>query len=234
MPIFVRCPACRASLLIQNAKYLVVLNCHVCGCEFLADGNEWPLEGKTPPVAEELDFAPAGEEWPSHAEDRAVLMFCPMCGELAAESDPACPACGESLPDERGRRETLGEPSDKVARRFRRQARLLGLLWIVLAYLLADRDFWVGGTRLALPQVISGAGTEIAVPALPLLASLLIGLGLFALLGQFWAVAVGGLFNYLVLFLMVWQANPQHLALIVAVIVLTHITLHQAASARFR
>jgi hypothetical protein len=108
----------------------------------------------------------------------------------------------------------------------------LGLLWILLGYLLIEQDFWLGQTRLALPEVISR--TRITIPSIPLMTSVLFGLGAFALAGQFWAVAVGGLLNYLVLFIMVWQANVISLVLLAAVILLTHITLHQASAARFR
>ena len=66
-----------------------------------------------------------------------MLTFCPMCGDLASESARARPSCGEPLPDDRLGSQARGELSERQARRFRRQAQLLGVLWIFLAFLLA-------------------------------------------------------------------------------------------------
>jgi DNA-directed RNA polymerase subunit M/transcription elongation factor TFIIS len=232
----VPCPACRAALLVSNPHYLVVVNCHACGHEFLADGENLTEVPEAPEAAQPVEYwiddeAQVQEARPKAHKEAAVLRFCPMCGELAPESVPECPACGELLPDDQGRKGER-DPSAKNARRFRRQAQLLGVLWILLAYLILEQDFWLGGRRLDLPEVISGA--SVTVPPIPLMGTVLVSLAVFALAGQFWAVAVGGLLNYLVLFLMVWQANVISLALLAALIVLAHITLHQAASVRFR
>ena len=233
MAVRVHCPVCRAALSVNNPKYLVVVNCHACGCEFLADGKDLPetmeplrAEAENVP-AEHDEIAEFQESWQA---ELPILTFCPMCGELAAETQAACPACGEPLPDQpqRGRG---WDPSTKQARRFRRQAQILGVLWLFLAYLLVDHDFWVGGSRFLFPEVISGA--RVALPPIPIMSTSLVCLAVFALVGQFWAVAVGGLSNYLVLFLMVWQANVLSLVVLAAVIVLTHVALHQATSGRF-
>lgn len=237
MAVRVHCPSCRAGLIVYNPKYLVVVNCHACGHEFLADGEDLSAVVDVPLPTEPVeDWAEAEPEFEderrSADDDGPIFTFCPMCGELVPEFMPYCPACGESLPEEGVWSQRGWDPSTKQARRFRRQALLLGVLWIFLAYLLVEQDYWVGGTRLVLPEVISGAG--LTIPPLPLMATGLVSLAAFALAGQFWAVAVGGLLNYLILFLMVWQANVISLVLLAALIILTHITLHQASSARFR
>jgi hypothetical protein len=233
----VPCPACRAALLVYNPHYLVVVNCHACGHEFLAEGENLTEVTEPPPP-----LAPA-ENWTGEAEAKrpeprrrpdgepALLTFCPMCGELCPESAPECPACGEALPEERSNRENWHR-SSKDGRWFRARAQVLGVGWICLAYLILEHDFWLGGTRLLLPEVISGTG--LAIPPFPLLASVLVCLAVFALAGQFWAVAVGGLVNYLVLFVTAWHTHVASLVLLAAVIVSTHITLHQAASMRLR
>lgn len=229
MAVRVHCPACRAALLIHNARYLVVVHCHVCGHEFLADG-----EGRAEVVEVPQPAGPT-EYWTEARKptgDGTVLAFCPMCGELAPESAPACSACGEPLPRDESRPEPHRDPALPLTRRFRRQAQLLGVLWILLAFVIAEQDFWLGGSRVALPAAISGA--RVAIPPVPLLATVLVCLAAFALVGQFWAVAVGGLVNYIVLFIMVWQSNIISLVLLAALIFLTHITLHQGSSAQFR
>lgn len=234
MAVRVQCPVCRAALSVNNPKYLVVVHCHACGCQFLADGKDLPETMEPAPAeaesvrAEDDDIEEFQESWQA---ELPILTFCRMCGELAAETQAACPACGEPLPDEKPPSNRGWDPSTKQARRFRRQAQILGVLWLFLAYLLVDHDFWVGGSRLPLPEAISGA--RVMVPPIPLMSTSLVCLAVFALVGQFWAVAVGGLSNYLVLFLMVWQANVLSLVVLGAVIVLTHIALHQATSGRF-
>ena len=236
MAVRVYCPSCQAGLTVDNARYLVVVRCPVCEQEFMAQGHELPEKEEAPPPRSPLESWAKAEATREKSrpprETRDVLAFCPMCGELAAESEAACPACGEPLPDDRSRSGQLGDLSGKQARRFRRQAQLLGVLWIFLAFLMAEHDFWLSETRVELPAFLSGG--RVMIPPIPVLTTVLIGIAAFALVGQFWAVAVGGLVNYLILFLMVWQANVISLVMLAGVIILTHITLNQAASARFR
>ena len=233
----IRCPACWASVVVKNANYLVVLHCHSCGREFLADAEHLST-GQLLPDSVELDSPWTDEVEPPQkqdgnlaGEDPSVLMFCPMCGELAPESAPTCDACGEPLPVDAPRSETGGDATIQNARRFRRNARFLGGLWILLAYVLSRHDFWVAGQKLALPPMLFGG--ELTIPPIPLLTTVLICLGSFALVGQFWAVAVGGLMNYLILFAAVWQVNFLSLGLITVAIVFTHYVLHDASAARF-
>jgi hypothetical protein len=158
-------------LVVHNAKYLVVVNCHACGHEFLAEGQVHSESHRTPSaaVAEEYfpdEAAEHNEEWVRADEAQAVHSFCPMCGELAAESSSECPACGEPLPEDGDWHAGGWDSSATQARRFRRQAQLLGLLWILLGYLLIEQDFWLGQTRLALPEVISR--TRITIPSSPI------------------------------------------------------------------
>lgn len=233
MAVQVPCPACRAGVMVYNANYLVFLNCHACGHEFMADVERLPAipEASSTLPVEPADSLDQAESWPAEV-DESVLMFCPMCGELASESAPTCTACGEALPVDGPWNEYGWDHTSRHARRFRRHARWLGILWILLAYVLSAQDYWVGGTELALPPMILGG--ELAIPKLPLMTTILVGLGAFAIVGQFWAVAVGGLLNYLILFVVVWRANVASLCVLAVSIVLTHIVLHQASSARFR
>lgn len=238
MAVLIQCPACRAGVVVQNANYLVVLNCHSCGWEFLADAEELSA-GIVLPEPVEPDDAWTGEtetletpNWKQAEDDPAVLMFCPMCGELASESAPTCASCGEPLPIDGPRYNAGWDLTTRDVRRFRRHARFLGALWILMAYALSSEDLWVGGTELALPPMLMGG--NFTIPPIPLMTTLLICLGAFALVGQFWAVALGGLLNYLILFLVVWQVNFVCLGLITVSIVFTHYVLHHASAARFR
>lgn len=223
MPVQVRCPACRAGVIVGNANYLVFLHCHACGEEFMADAADLAM---AEPVSEADDAGSV--EWPAR-EEPSVLTFCPMCGELAPESAPTCHSCGEPLPVDPAFRQRPWEPAPENARRFRRNARWLGLLWILLAYVLSAEDFWIGGRSFALPIFLGG---DLTIPKIPVLTTVLVCLGAFALVGQFWAVAVGGLLNYLILFIVVWRANVLSLCLLAVSILLTHVVLHQASSAR--
>jgi hypothetical protein len=206
---------------VQSAESLWV-RCQACGQEFLAEGQEG-LQVRP------LEF---WEEQDTVHSPREVLTFCPMCGDLAAESAQACPSCGEPLPDDRPGIHERYDASVKQDRRFRRQAQLLGVLWIFLAFLLSEHDFWLGERRVELPAFLAGGG--VTIPPIPLMATLLIAIAAFALVGKFWAVAVGGLVNYLLVFFMVWQPNVINLVLLAGIIVLTHLTLNQAASSRYR
>lgn len=225
--------------MVHNANYLVFLNCHACGREFMADAEELAAAPWVPDEPSWEEASPKEPEadpgaWLSDKREKGepVFLFCPMCGELAAESAPTCEACGEPLPTDRASNENgLGRTSEQ-GRRFRRHARWLGLFWILMAYLISPHDYWVGGTDLALPPMIMGG--NLALPEIPLLTSVLVGLGAFALVGQFWAVAVAGLFNYLILFVVVWRAHVLSLCLLAVSIVLTHVVLHQASGVRFR
>lgn len=236
MAVQIRCPACRAGVVVQNSKYLVVLNCHACGREFLADAEKLSAGLVLPETTEPDELwtedaqTTQKETWREADDDPAVLMFCPMCGELAPESVPACSSCGEPLPIDSPHRPEGSDAASRPARRFRQHARLLGGLWILLAYVLARHDLWIGGTQVALPSVLFGG--ELTIPPIPLMASILICLGAFALVGQFWAVAAGGLLNYVILFFVVWQVNFLSLALITLSIILTHYVLHHASTAR--
>ncbi|MCA9072652.1 MAG: hypothetical protein KDA84_27205 [Planctomycetaceae bacterium] len=236
MAVQIRCPACRAGVVVKNANYLVVLNCHSCGWEFLADAEELSAGQWLPETAEsdepwtdEMEPSET-DDWQSREDDPAVLMFCPMCGELAPESAPTCDGCGEPLPIDGPRNDIGKSATTRFTRRFRRNARLLGGLWILLAYVLSSQDFWIGGTTLQLTPMLFGG--EFTIPEIPLLTTTLICLGSFALVGHFWAIAVGGLLNYLILFLVVWQVNFLSLGLITVSIVLTHYVLHHASVAR--
>lgn len=236
MPLQVPCPACQSSVIVQNARYLVFLNCHACGHEFMADDGILSLARAVPepPVDSDASFhnVAFGDDSPPSEPGESILTFCPMCGELAPESTPTCTACGEALPvDRRWRRRDWNE-SSQAARRFRRHARWLGILWILLAYDLSSQDYWVGGVDLELPPMILSG--QLAIPEIPLLTTILVALGAFAIVGQFWAVALGGLLNYLILFIVVWRAELLSLIVLAVSIVLTHIVLHQAASARSR
>jgi hypothetical protein len=220
--------------MVNNARYLVVVGCPACGHEFMAEGQELSDREEAPPAPSSAVVWTAAEATEGHSwsseERRDVLAFCPMCGDLVAESQVACPACGEPLPEARPGNSPKDDLSLAHARRFRRQAQLLGVLWIFLAFLLAEHDFWIGETRVELPAFLSGQ--RAMIPPIPLMATLLVGIAAFAMVGQFWAVAVGGLLNYLILFVMVWNANVVSLVMLAGVILLTHITLNQAASAR--
>ena len=100
-----------------------------------------------------------------------VLMFCPMCGELAPEAAASCPACGEPLPDDPPKSAMELDPHSLQTRRFRRRARWLGLLWIWLAYSVAVQDIWMGGHDLPLPPLLQTG--KIAIPEFPLTAATL-------------------------------------------------------------
>jgi hypothetical protein len=223
--VVVSCPACGAGVTIRDPESLA-LTCYACGHEFQAEGHKRPARIGGPPSTDVVEIWPDRDTEPK----RDVLTFCPMCGELAAESAQACPACGEPLPDDRPGRFPQFDSSTKQARRFRRQAQLLGVLWIFLAFLLAEHDFWLSERRVEFPAFLSSK--SVMIPPIPLLSALLIAIAAFALVGKFWAVAVGGLLNYLLVFFMVWQPNVINLIMLAGVIVLTHLTLNQAASAR--
>ncbi len=236
MAVRVRCPACRSAVMVLNARYRVFLHCHECGEEFMADGgepeSEWERIEEDEP--EEAIFEPkqAVRLPPEPKADPTVLMFCPMCGELAAESVRSCPACGEPLPGEQPNPAVELDPHSLATRRFRRRARWLGFLWIWLAYNVASQDIWLGGYDLPLPPMLFAG--HLAIPAFPLLATILVLLAIFAWAGQFWAIAVGGLFNYLILFLVVWSVDPMSMGLIAASIAFTHWTLGHPPSTRSR
>lgn len=234
MAVRVFCPACRSGLTVYTARYLVVVNCHVCGHEFMAQGHELPEKDSVPPPESPEELW--GEAEPGDGK-AGMLTFCPMCGDLAAESARACPSCGEPLPDDDQGQRAKGDLSIHQVRRFRTQAQFLGVLWIFLAFLLAEHDFWVSETRVELPVLLSGG--RVVIPPIPVTATVLVGIAAFALVGQFWAIAVGGLLNYLILFFVAWhfllgQASVITLVVLTLVMILTHVTLHQAASARFR
>ncbi len=241
----VRCPACKAKVVVHNPKYMVVVKCHSCAQEFLAASAE-PIEEIEikPELVEPVLLPDAESDWRESYEQKApytspeesrgepaVVVFCPMCGELSPEWVPTCPACGEELfHDEHPDDWVYQSPAH--SHKFYALARVLGLLWIVLAVLVLPDDFWVGGGGLYMPG--ESAKESLGLPNFPLIASLLFGLGVFALMGQFWAIAAGGLLNYLVLFLMVWKESYSSLAVLGMAILLTHMTLNQSGTTRSR
>ncbi len=232
MAVRVHCPACRAGVMVLNARYRVFLHCHECGREFMANGGDSADEWELLETDEPEQPASEPDDWLSREPEpgSAVLVFCPMCGELAPELADACPACGEPLPADPPAPAVELDPQPVETRRFRRRARWLGLLWIWLAYSVAFHDIWVGGQELAIPRLL--LARNIVIPEIPLLATGLICLAAFALAGQFWAIAAGGFLNYLVLFLVVWTANPLSVGLLAASIFLTHWTLLYPPAAR--
>ena len=196
----------------------------------MADAEELRKAYELIPDPRPEDEPPAIED--QEEADETVLMFCPMCGELASESMPTCPACGEPLPvDGRWNEPGWGQTS-REARRFRRHARWLGVFWLMLAYWFSPYDYWVGGANLQLPPMIMEG--ELDIPHFPVMTTILVALAAFAIVGQFWAVAVGGLLNYLILFVVVWRASVVSLCLLAISIVMTHVALHLVSSARFR